>query len=139
MSAQNSNTAQAKPLTEEEKQFLTKHYGGEFKFLMTYGLSIHKEEDRGEGRDILRAMMTAEAEEDDAEDSDGSDDFLAEMEQDPASHVGDYKFTSDQLDFIKKHYRHSGNFMRSYGLKPWDDDDCDEAASIVKGLMEDKN
>jgi hypothetical protein len=134
MSAQNRNNNQAPPLTQDEKAFLTKHYGGEFKFLMTYQLSIHKEEDREEGRRILRAMMAA----DDTEDSDESNDFLAELEQDPTSHVADYKFTSDQLDFLKKHHGHSGNFMRCYGLKPWDDNDCDEAVSIVKAFMKDK-
>jgi hypothetical protein len=134
MSTQNSNNSRTPPLTQDESDFLKKHYGGEFKFLLTYGLSIHKEEDREAGRDILRAMMIAETEEE-AEESDESNDFLADLEQDPSSHVADYKFTSDQLDFVEKHHRHSGNFMRSYGLKPWDDDDCDEAVSIVKALM----
>jgi hypothetical protein len=48
---------QTPPYTQEEHDFLAKHYGGEFKFLMTFGLKIHSEEDRDEGRSILRAMM----------------------------------------------------------------------------------
>lgn len=131
------------PLTTEENAFLKKNYGGEFKFLMSFGLKMHNEDDREEGRRILRAFMSEEddelmADSDDAEDSDESNDFLAELEEDPTSHLADYKFSSDQLDFIKKNYRHSGNFMLCHGLKPFDNDDCDEAVSTVRALMEDR-
>ncbi|KAL2030954.1 hypothetical protein VTO58DRAFT_108309 [Aureobasidium pullulans] len=130
------------PLTTEESAFLKKNYGGEFKFLMSFGLKMHNEDDREEGRRILRAFMSEEddepmADSDDAEDSDESNDFLAELEEDPTSHLADYKFSPDQLDFIKKNYRHSGNFMLCHGLKPFDNDDCDEAVSTVRALMED--
>ena len=54
------------------------------------------------------------------------------------SHVADYHFSEAQLDFIKKHYKHSGNFMLSMGLKPFDDGDCAEAKQIVQGFMEDE-
>lgn len=47
-------------LTIGEKQFLKLQFGGEFKFLLIYGLSIHSEEDRAEGRLIMRAMMFAD-------------------------------------------------------------------------------
>jgi len=43
--------------TEAEKNWLKKHHGNEFKFLQTMGLSIYKEEDREEGRTILRGFM----------------------------------------------------------------------------------
>ncbi|KAG9757716.1 hypothetical protein KCU73_g4264, partial [Aureobasidium melanogenum] len=131
-------------LTAEEKEFLKKHYGNEFKFLMSYGLSIHKEEDREEGRSILRALMSksddeaAPLEDSDDDQSVESNDFLAEIERDPTSHVADYKFSAEQLDFIKARYGHSGNFMLSCGLKPFDDDDCDEAVSIIKTFMSER-
>lgn len=48
----------APPLTKDEKDYLKKHYGGEFRFLRMYELSIYKEEDREEGRRILRAFMS---------------------------------------------------------------------------------
>ena len=48
---------EAPPLTSEEKAWLNEHWGGEFKFLAAYGLSIYKEEDREEGRRIVRGMM----------------------------------------------------------------------------------
>jgi hypothetical protein len=58
MPAQNSDSADAPPLTKLEKDYLAKHWGGEYKFLMMYELSIYKEEDREEGRRILRAFMS---------------------------------------------------------------------------------
>ena len=45
------------PLTDEEKDWLKKNYGGEFNFLHTHGLKMHDEEDREQGRRIVRAMM----------------------------------------------------------------------------------
>ncbi|KAH0386950.1 hypothetical protein KCU92_g2179, partial [Aureobasidium melanogenum] len=139
-----SKSDRAPSLTTEEKEFLKKHYGDEFKFLLSYELSIYKEDDREEGRRILRALMSDfEAEADaleDCEDDDRSiesNDFLADLEQDPTSHVADCKFSADQLDYVKVHYGHSGSFMRCYGLKPWDDEDCDEAVSIIKAFMSD--
>jgi hypothetical protein len=130
---QASEADDAPPLTQEEKQYLKEHYGGEYKFLRLYQLSIYKEEDREEGRRILRAFMSESEDEDDDQDS-----VEAEMEEDPTSHLADYKFDSHQLDFLKTHHGHSGNFMRCYGLKPWDNDDCDEALRIVEAFMEDE-
>lgn len=57
---------EAAPLSTEEKRWLKKHWGGEFKFLARHGLSIYKEEDREEGRIILRAILAG----DDGDDSD---------------------------------------------------------------------
>lgn len=43
--------------TPAENAWLKKYYGTEFKFLMIHGLSIYKEEDREEGRTIMRTFM----------------------------------------------------------------------------------
>lgn len=48
----------SEPLTLAEKAWVKTHYGSEFKFLRVYGLSIFKDEDREEGRIILRAIMS---------------------------------------------------------------------------------
>ena len=53
-----TQTTASGPLTRAEKAWLKTHYGNEFKFLRVYGLSIYKDEDREEGRTILRAMMS---------------------------------------------------------------------------------
>ncbi|KAL9109157.1 MAG: hypothetical protein Q9227_006082 [Pyrenula ochraceoflavens] len=43
--------------TPEEKAWLKKHYNGEFHFLQSFGLKIYEDEDREEGRRILRGLM----------------------------------------------------------------------------------
>ncbi len=87
-------------------------------------------------------MAASENEDEDRKDDEDDDDrnsFLDELEADPMSHVADYKFSEGQLDWIKKHYKHSGNFLLSYGLKPYDDEDCHEGVAIVEAIMsEDK-
>ncbi|VUC25647.1 unnamed protein product [Clonostachys rosea] len=45
------------PLTPSEKQFLRDNFGGEFLFMRSHGLDIFKEQDRDEGRAILRAFQ----------------------------------------------------------------------------------
>ena len=120
------------PLTKDEKKWLKDNWGGEFHFLQSYGLSIYEEEERAEGRSILRALM--EDDEEDEEDDDGNT-FLRELEEDPTSHVADYHFSAKELDWIAKYHKHSGNFLLNYGLKPFDDEDCRKGKSIVQSLM----
>ncbi|KAK0670268.1 hypothetical protein QBC41DRAFT_222052 [Cercophora samala] len=48
------------PYTSEEKHWLRVHFDGEFKFLRMYNLSIYNEDDRAEGRRIVRALMEHE-------------------------------------------------------------------------------
>ncbi|KAF7531157.1 hypothetical protein G7054_g9152 [Neopestalotiopsis clavispora] len=43
--------------TTEEKAWLKKHWGNEHKFLQAFGLSIYKEDEREEGRAIVRDLM----------------------------------------------------------------------------------
>ena len=113
------------PITKPEKKWLKDNYKDEFHFLREQGLSIYKDEDRAEGRLIMRAFMEEdEGDDDDEEGNDSGDSFLRELEEDPMSHVADYAFSAEQLAWIKKYYKHSGNFLLSYGLKPFDDGDC---------------
>ncbi|KAM0523024.1 hypothetical protein ACHAPE_001515 [Trichoderma viride] len=128
--------------TSEEKQWLEKHYGGEFKFLMTHGLKIHDEEDRAEGRAIMRALARDDDSTDDNdEDDDGmemvdeEEDEEEEEDSDPEDHLADYHFNEEELDWIEKHCRTSANFMISYGLKFYDDQDCAAARRLVKEFL----
>ncbi|KAK4692052.1 hypothetical protein P7C71_g5077, partial [Lecanoromycetidae sp. Uapishka_2] len=43
--------------TADEKRWLQVNWGGEFKFLLCYGLSIHDEDERAEGRTLVRSFM----------------------------------------------------------------------------------
>ncbi|KAI0977593.1 hypothetical protein F4678DRAFT_19347 [Xylaria arbuscula] len=53
-------------LTSKERFWLHRHYRGEAMFLKAWGLQISSEEDREEGRGILRELMEREAEEEKA-------------------------------------------------------------------------
>jgi hypothetical protein len=87
--------------------------------------------------------FVSRSDEDEDEDDDGDlneDDrstFLAELESDPMSHLADYNFSEAELNWIKKLYDYSSRFMLSFGLKPFEQEDCDEAKAIVRAFMED--
>lgn len=123
--------------TTEEKQWLKKHYGGEFKFLLVQGLSIYDEEDRAEGRAIMRAL--ARHDESNEEEDDGKmreyDEEEEEQDSDPEGHLADYHFNQEELDWIKKHYGNSATFMFSYGLKFYDDQDCAAAKRLLQDYL----
>lgn len=48
-------------LTQAEKKWLKVHYVNEFRFLRSYKLSIYQEEDRAEGRAILRGLARVDS------------------------------------------------------------------------------
>lgn len=73
---------------EEEKLWLKKNFGNEFRFLQQYGLSIYKEEDRDDGKRIVKALMAGEDEGKEEEEHENSS--LADSEADRHSHVADY-------------------------------------------------
>ncbi|RDL38144.1 uncharacterized protein BP5553_05577 [Venustampulla echinocandica] len=151
-----------KPYTATEKAWLKQHYKDEYHFLQQHSLSIYKDEDREEGRAIVRSFIAAEAEgsagtegaldsntEDDGSlpdllsqddvDDDDANSLLLELEEDPMSHLADYYFTGKQLDWIKEHYKHSGNFLLCYGLKAFDEEDCREGKAILEAIMDDED
>ena len=128
--------------TSDERQWLKKHWGGEFQFLRIYGLSIYDEEQRAAGRKLMRSFMQDETDSDGADEADESDepefesDFMRDLEQDPTSHFADHHFSEKELGWIEKHYNYSSNFLRSYGLKFHEDEDCQEGKAILRALME---
>lgn len=80
------------PYTDAEKAFLKDKWRGEHHFLRMHGLSTYKDEDREEGRVVLRALMH-----DDDSDEDFQDDQLNYF-----GHQADYNLTKEQLDWIEK-------------------------------------
>ncbi|KAH9862849.1 hypothetical protein J1614_010942 [Plenodomus biglobosus] len=122
----------AAPYTPEETAFLKENYGSEFHFLVQHGLKIHVQEDREEGRAILRAIMRKVEVSEDEEIDDKEDDF---DESEFQGHQADYNFTHPQLVWIEKNYRNSELFMLSYGLKFYNNEDVQEAKAIVKAMM----
>lgn len=55
-----ANEEKSGKYTKGEKKWIKKHYANEFQFLLQRGLSIDKEDDREEGRRIVRAMRKEE-------------------------------------------------------------------------------
>lgn len=117
------------PYTAEEKAWLKKHYQGEYKFLMIHGLSIYDEEDREEGRAIMRAFISFDEDDDEVEEEEDDDDVF--------THFADYLFDSKERAWISKHYQNCATFMSSYGLKLYDPDDCQGAQHLVMEFMRD--
>jgi hypothetical protein len=113
--------------TAEETAFLKKNYGSEYQFLLQHGLKVHVDEDREEGQAILHVIMREDEESDDQEDGFDESDF--------EGHQADYNFTDRQLDWIEKNYRNSEQFMISYGLKFYDEEDLEEAKAIVGAMI----
>jgi hypothetical protein len=61
--------------TDAETAFLKKNWRNEFHFLNVHGLKIHREEDRVEGRSLLRALMQRDfSDNDDSSSEDNEDD-----------------------------------------------------------------
>ncbi|KAF1913067.1 hypothetical protein BDU57DRAFT_457153, partial [Ampelomyces quisqualis] len=120
------------PYSAEEKAFLKKYYGSEWHFLLQHGLRIHKEEDREDGRAILRDIMR-EDKMSDGEQSDDHENGCNESEFE--GHQADYNFTHRQLDWIETNYRNSEQFMISHGLRFYDNEDLQEAKAIVEAMM----
>lgn len=129
------------PYTAGEKAWLKRHWGDEFHCLRAYELSIYKEEDRAEGRSIVRALMEADDESAVCSTNEGSEvnEYDREPGEDPIPHLADYHFSPDELIWIERNFGHSGHFMLCYGLKPYEDEDCAETVSVVKALMEDED
>lgn len=122
----------APPYTEKEKDWLKRNWDGEYKFLLAHGLKIHDEDDREEGRRIVRAMMEQDGDkQSEADDYDESHDAGKSFQ----GHFADYNFTLEELEFIEDGWGNSESFMLCYGLKFYNDENCEEAKAIVRALM----
>ena len=101
----------AKPYTDAERAWLKQHFQDKFHFLRMYGLFIHKDEDREEGKRTLRSFMADEdpdghregqddeylGSQSEIDDEDKEDSSLNELEDDPMSHMADYHFSTRSL------------------------------------------
>lgn len=124
------------PYTTEEKQWLKKHYGGEFKFLMAYEMSIYNEEGRAEGRAIMRALAKDDESNDGHEmEEDEEEEEEDEEDSDLDGHLADYHFSQQELDWIKKHYWNSATFMFSHGLRFYDNEDYAAAKRLLHNYL----
>ncbi|RSM20686.1 hypothetical protein CDV31_000373 [Fusarium ambrosium] len=109
-------------LSDSERAWLKEHWGNEFKFLAAYELSIYKDEDREEGRAIMRTMMAKEKE----SRENAHDD----------SHLVDHYFSDDELEEIELQFGNSKRFVEEYlRFSIHNDEHCREAKRIAQDLM----
>ncbi|SPO04349.1 uncharacterized protein DNG_07034 [Cephalotrichum gorgonifer] len=120
------------PLSDTEEGWLKEHWDGEFEFLLCHGLQIYKEEDREEGRAILRAIMDGRDSDDDEDGGNGWDYNGWDSSDDDRSEtqLADSYFDADELRFIRDNYGGSTTFMFAHGLKFYDPEAGEEAQSI---------
>ncbi|CAH0027563.1 unnamed protein product [Clonostachys rhizophaga] len=71
-----------KPLNASEKAYLKKNFRNEFYFLRGQGLNIYKEEDRSEGRAILRAFQKCDSLPEEGQSPSGANEAAPELRQD---------------------------------------------------------
>lgn len=73
-----------------------------------------------------------------ADDDDDEEEGEENEDEDAGltGHMTDYLFDHETLDFLEKHYGSSLAFMETFCLKFYDKDDCEEAKSIAKAMME---
>ena len=115
-------------LTANEKEWLKANYKDEYHFLQQHGLSIYKEEDRQEGREIVRTLMAAEDEDEDEEESHPFDESARLL----------MDLSKAENAWVKEHYEGASNFLYAYGLKQPDVHDAEEGGRILRGLMGEK-
>lgn len=107
---------------------------------MSYGLSIYDEEDREEGRAIMRAMISPD-EDDDEEEEDKEKQKDEEKEEEDEegkfAHFADHHFDNKERAWVKKHYQNCAAFMTLNGLRWWNDDHRVDAKRLIKSFMSD--
>ena len=101
---------------ETSRESVYDSYGGYENFMHSFGLKPWDADDVEEGQRIAESMIAQD--EEDEEDAHNLDEDASDACQGSIyDSFGGYE-----------------NFMHSYGLKPWDDDDIDEGALIADVL-----
>jgi hypothetical protein len=144
------------PYTAAEKAWLRKRRITEFKFLRMYELKMHNDEDRAEGRALVRGFMQDDLcddppdhepaakrfkafHEDNQEEKEEGEE--AEVEEDkqnvPDTKVeqAKHKFSAAQLQWIDDTYGDIHDFMAAHGLYLHDDNDIREAKMNIDEMI----
>ncbi|KAL6363096.1 hypothetical protein LRP88_02500 [Fusarium phalaenopsidis] len=110
---------------DSERAWLKEHWGNEFKFLAAYGLSIYDDEERKEGREIMRMTIAKEKEPREL-DKHAHDD----------SHLIDHYFSDDELEEIELQFGNSKKFLEEYlGFSIHNDEHCRAARRNIQEFM----
>jgi uncharacterized protein (DUF2225 family) len=109
---------------DNEKVYLKKNWRSEYQFLLKYGFSIYKEEDRAEGRSILRAFR----------DKDGSKEESGYHGLKLEDYQADQSLSPCQLECIEQCYGNRENFLSSNEAESYDPDELKEAMAIADAI-----
>jgi hypothetical protein len=130
------------PYTTKEKKWLEDHYRGEFHFLQTHGLSIYKEEDRNEGRAIVRVTMSRK--DDVPNQSTRQLGLSGRMDKDRERALAavrkhridvDAPLTRVERRWLKVRYGGETNLLDVYDLSKNKPEDRKESRAFVRGIM----
>lgn len=117
LAASDTRPAPDRP-SAQERVWLKKHYGNEYKFLAAHCLKIRSEEDRQEGLQIMRAMMQH-----DTADTVGGLGHRSE------------RLTSAERQWLKKHYENEYKFLILHGLSIYKEEDRQEGLRAMRAMM----
>jgi hypothetical protein len=133
--ANTTNPPNTSAYTAIEKQWLKKHYGGEYHFLRAYGLKIFNEEDREEGRALLREFMS----------EDQAHEPAPEPEPDPPAvnaegyatirFEGPNFYTREEKRWLKANHGGESRFLQAEELNPFVTEQRHAGRILVRELI----
>ncbi|KAF4985819.1 hypothetical protein FDECE_16292 [Fusarium decemcellulare] len=113
------------PLTDEERKFLDKNYGGEEQWLTREKLST-SDEDREVGRQRLRSFRLVTP----------IKILLIDEDLDTDMRSPDRYFPYQELRWVIRKWKDSQGFMEAYGFRQYKPEECEKAALLATKLME---
>jgi hypothetical protein len=143
------------PYTAAEKNWLKKWRITEFEFLRMYGLKMHDDEDRAEGRALVRGFMQDdlydglsndepatkriktfhEGKQEKKEEEEEEQEEEEQSEPDTKVEQAKHKFSAAQLQWIDDTYGDIHDFMAAHGLYLHDDNDIREAKMNIDEMI----
>lgn len=125
--------------SETQLDWIKDNYATPAAFMKAHNLNFKNKNDRDTAKVLVEQFQYHDEGDGDELYPKGLDDDDGDCDNtsDPEGHMTDYLFSDEQLDWIKTHYGNSMTFMFSYGLKFYDEEDCDEAVAIVDAMMND--
>ena len=69
-----------------------------------------------------------------SEEQESDDD----IDENPDCHMADHYFNRKELGWIKKHFHHSSQFLHTYGLKPYVDEDVQDGKRLIESIFEEE-
>ena len=118
--------------TVEEEAWIKQHYQNEWQFLRKHGLSMHKDEDREEGRAIARALMTSD-------DDDDDDNYMKASSSNPGvrrEQVSSEPYTEEEKLWLRRlAFFDEASFLKQNGLSIEKAEDREEGKAKFRKFL----